>query len=75
MAEEPKRLRIPPDSRVPVLFISPFVLAYGVWVIITGRIGRGPSPIEGPLAILLGAVFVAFSSIVFVIAWIERGKA
>jgi hypothetical protein len=41
---------------------------------ISGRIGRGPSPIEGTLAIVLGAVFAAFAVVVFGIAWSERGS-
>jgi hypothetical protein len=51
--------------------MSPVVLIFGLWVMITGRIGRGPAPIQGPLAIALGAIFTAFAAVLFVVAWRE----
>jgi hypothetical protein len=57
--------RIPPRGRAGVFVPSPFVLAYGVWAMISGRIGRGPTPIEGTPAVVLGAVFAAFAVLVW----------
>jgi hypothetical protein len=67
--------RIPPESRGPILVMTPLVLAFAVWVMISGRIGRGPTPIEGTPAILLGAVIATFAVALFVVAWVERGKS
>lgn len=70
----PKRTpRIPPGNRGVVIVLSPFIVAYGVYVMITGRIGKGPAPIEGPLAMILGGIFAIFGVTVFAIAWSERG--
>jgi hypothetical protein len=76
MEEPPKGRtpRIPPQNRVPVLVITPLFVAYGIWSMVSGRIGRGTSPIEGTPAILLGAVIAGFGVAMFAIAWSERGS-
>jgi hypothetical protein len=66
--------RIPPRGRVGVFALTPLVFAYGVWAMVSGRIGRGPSPIEGTPAIILGGVIAAFAVALFGIAWSERGS-
>jgi hypothetical protein len=65
---------LPPESRRPLLMMTPPILAFGIWVMVTGRVGRGPSPIEGTLAIIIGAVFATLAVTIFVIAWAERAK-
>jgi hypothetical protein len=66
--------RIPPDSRGVILALAPLIFSYGIWVMASGRVGRGPMPIEGPLAVALGAVFAAFGGAMFLIAWSKRGR-
>jgi hypothetical protein len=56
------------------LALTPLIFAYGIWVMVSGRVGRGPMPIEGPLAVALGALFAAFAFALFLIAWSERGR-
>ena len=67
--------RIPPQGRVGVLVMTPLVCAFGVWAMISGRIGREPAPIEGTPAVILGAVIAAFAVALFDVAWAERGVA
>lgn len=77
MPEEPKAgrpPRIPPQNRTMILLMTPPVFAFGVWTMVSGRIGRGPSPIEGTLAVVLGAVFAGFAVAGFAIAWSERSS-
>ena len=71
---KPRAPRIPPQNRGFILVMTPLVLAYGVWSMVTARIGRGTSPIEGTPAIVLGAVIAGFAIAVFAIAWSERGS-
>jgi hypothetical protein len=76
MSEAPKTRtpRIPPESRGVLFVITPWILAFGVWSMVTARIGRRPSPIEGTPAIVLGAVIAGFAVALFAIAWAERGS-
>jgi hypothetical protein len=41
---------------------------------ISGRIGRGSMPIEGPLAVALGGLFAIVAIALFLFAWSERGR-
>jgi hypothetical protein len=76
MSDPPDKrpLRIPPGNRGCVLALAPLIFAYGIWVMASGRVGKGGIPIEGPLAVAMGAVFVVFAGAMFLIAWSERGR-
>ena len=67
--------RIPPQGRGVILALSPLIVAYGLWVVVTRRVGRGPTPIEGPAAVVLGLLFILFAATLFAIAWAERRSA
>lgn len=71
---EQKPARVPPGSRGVILILGPLVAAFGIWVMATGEIGRNPTPIKGPLAVAIGAVFTVFAGILIVIAWSERRR-
>ncbi len=71
---EKRRPRIPPGSRGTIIALAPLIFAYGIWVMASGRVGRGPMPIEGQMAVAVGAVFAAFAGAMFPIAWSERGR-
>jgi hypothetical protein len=54
--------------------ITPMILAFGVWSMVTARIGRRPSPIEGTPATVLGGVIAAFAIALFAFAWADRAS-
>ena len=66
--------RIPPQNRGTILILSVLVLTFGIWTMISGRIGRDPAPIVGTPAIVLGAVIAGFAAAMIGIAWSERGR-
>jgi len=56
-------------SRQMIAILTPFIFVYGVYTMLTGRVGRGPMPVEGPPAVLIGLVFSAFAVGMFLVGW------
>ncbi len=59
-------------DRKVVMVMSVPMLLFAIFVMVTRQVGKGPMPIEGPLAVLLGAIFAVFSVATFLYAW--KGK-
>ena len=59
----------PPENRRPLLLMAPAVTLFGMFVLVTGQAGRGPFPVTGWPARLIGASFAALGVVVFLMAW------
>ena len=69
MTQHPPAPFGPSENRRPLLFLAPIAVLFGTFTMATGEVGRGPFPVPGWPARLIGAGFAGLGVVVYLKAW------